>query len=158
MSGVEQTNREDREVSEIKIVESCGRDPAKCRHFNGIGQKKCKAGIDYLSKAVDHEPIRYQNAHDGRVRPGVYSCCRSFPCGERLNMSGTAKCDKYDPFTAEENAAHEAEIKRSHDLMARGLSSCCEAPIDESQVIRAGRHKGHGPRYCSKCGRCVLIV
>jgi hypothetical protein len=42
--------------------------------------------------------------------------------------------------------------------MKRNVSSCCEAPIDESQVITEGQFKGHGPRYCSKCKRCVYMV
>lgn len=39
-----------------------------------------------------------------------------------------------------------------------GTSSCCGAPIDTSHVIPSGRHMGHGPRYCSKCGRCLFMV
>jgi hypothetical protein len=38
------------------------------------------------------------------------------------------------------------------------LSPCCEAPIDESRVIRDGCYKGHGPRFCSKCGELVYMV
>jgi hypothetical protein len=100
----------------------------RCRHFTGIMAKKCDAGIDY-------------------ERP-LQQCCR----GENPT------CKSYMPFTAEEIAKDEAAIKHATDLMQRGLSSCCEAPIDESQVIKSGRHKGHGPRFCSKCHRCAFMV
>lgn len=57
-------------------------------------------------------------------------------------------------------ADREAEIDRILALMERGLSSCCEAPIDTSRVIdRPGhRHHGHGPRTCSKCGGFLFVV
>jgi len=44
------------------------------------------------------------------------------------------------------------------DLILRGISPCCKAPIDESKVIPRGKYKGHGPRYCSKCRKCVLMA
>lgn len=37
-------------------------------------------------------------------------------------------------------------------------SVCCGAELDCSHVIPGGPHKGHGPRYCSKCGKVVYIV
>lgn len=49
----------------------------------------------------------------------------------------------------------EGEINK---IFGEKLSSCCNAAIDKSHVITSGRHKGHGPRYCSKCGRCLFMV
>lgn len=53
----------------------------------------------------------------------------------------------------EENA-----VERIERTSALDLSNCCEAPIDYSQVIEKGRYKNHGPRYCSKCNRCLYLV
>jgi hypothetical protein len=39
-----------------------------------------------------------------------------------------------------------------------GLTACCNAELDQSRVITSGRHAGHGPRMCSKCGKVVFIV
>jgi hypothetical protein len=50
------------------------------------------------------------------------------------------------------------ELKHCARLLARGLSPCCEAPIDKSRVIRKGRHRGHGPRICSKCHQLVFFI
>jgi hypothetical protein len=99
-----------------------------CRHFTGILAKKCEAGIAY------QRPL------------------------QRVCIGEPGECEKFSPYTKEEIEADEAATKRCVELMQRGLSSCCEAPIDESHVIREGRHKGHGPRYCSKCGRCCFMV
>ena len=118
-----------------------------CKHFTGTQNTRCKAGVCYQDVAVDHKPL--QAAH-GTVR-------RSMPCIAKYNPGG-AVCEKREEYTDEELAEQEASMKRKHDLMAKGLSDCCEAPIDRSRVIESGRYKGHGPRYCSKCGKCLLIV
>jgi len=99
-----------------------------CRHFTGIMAKKCGAGIAY------EHPLQVVCIG----RPGT--------------------CDSYAPFTAQEIAADEVSNKRDMDLFQKGLSSCCEAPIDTSRVITEGRHKGHGARYCSKCKRLCFMV
>lgn len=150
-------------AEDIKLMDSGGPDTGKCRHFNGISQKRCEAGECYMERRVEHDPIRYRHRRlvrggHPRIEPTVYSVGASFPCSPSMNLSGLAACPKYEPKTPEEIAAREAENARMMDLMRRGLSSCCEAPIDERHVIREGPHKGHGPRYCSKCGRCVFMV
>lgn len=43
-------------------------------------------------------------------------------------------------------------------MMETGLSWCCDAPIETGAVIQSGRHKGHGPRYCSQCNTEVYRV
>ena len=63
--------------------------------------------------------------------------------------------------------------ERTVDLMLKGLSSCCEAPLDTSKVINSdqlknhgtlfwvinsGQFKNHGPRFCSKCKRLCFVV
>lgn len=143
----------------VRLVSMHGRDPSKCRHFNGTSNGRCEAGVKYESVNVQHEPIRYRNLRPGgKPEPTVYTISGSLPCADRFNLGGHATCPSYSPLTAEEIAERDAADKRSMDLLRQGLSSCCEAPIDESRVIREGRHKGHGPRYCGKCGRCVFVV
>jgi len=102
----------------------------KCRHFTGTANKVCKNKIEYASHGED------------------------FPCFGESNVI----CCGYYPLTAEELATKEKEHERHMDLMRRGLSSCCEAPFDTSQVITSGRFKNHGPRFCSKCKRVCFMV
>lgn len=106
-----------------------------CRHFNGLANELCEAGVRYR----DLFP-------PGRDTLG---CIREW---------GEDHCDDYSPRTEEELDAEDAELERTLRLIGEGKSPCCEAPIDESQVIRSGRHKGHGLRFCSKCGACVYVV
>lgn len=51
---------------------------------------------------------------------------------------------------------------KNHDditqMMETGLSWCCDASIETGAVIQSGRHKGHGPRYCSQCHTEVYRV
>jgi hypothetical protein len=104
------------------------RRDARCRHFTGIQNETCDAKVKYPHISV-------------------------LPCyGEH------GECSGYSPLTVEELAAKEAEQQRHIDLMRQGLSSCCEAPFDTSQVITSGRFKNHGPRFCSKCKRVCFMV
>lgn len=114
-----------------------------CRHFNGVQNKTCRAGVDY-------ETVNVVQLPDGTQK-------KSLPCIAAHNHAG-AVCPKREEYTALDLAEQEAQHKRTMDLLARGLSSCCEAPLNTSQVIQSGRHKGHGPRFCSACGKCVFIV
>lgn len=86
--------------------------------------------------------------------PYSISCIRD----EHWRAGGCPGCDAYEAMTEAQVAAKEAARERSMRLLANNLSSCCEAEIDASQVIPSGRHKGHGPRFCSKCRRVVLWV
>lgn len=49
-------------------------------------------------------------------------------------------------------------LEEAADRIGAGLSPCCGAPIDTSRVIKTGRHKNHGPRFCSECRRCCFMV
>jgi hypothetical protein len=79
-------------------------------------------------------------------------------------MSNLRYCEKCQKgYLAEEGhscptSEDEAKFKRSMDLMHKGLSSCCEAPFDTSQVIKGGKYKNHGPRFCSKCRKLCFMV
>ena len=108
-----------------------------CIHREPYPATRCKAGVEY--------PI-----------PGP------FPCS-KLDMRGQPRhglpfCKSFEEPTEAQIASHEAAIRRTESCIARGVSPCCEAPLDTSQVMKAGRYKGHGPRLCSKCGQCVFMV
>ena len=108
------------------------KDPKKrCRHYNGLHNECCEAGIK-------HNFTFFKSG----------TCWGEDPGG----------CDQYNAFSAEELAQQEVEFEHRMDLLRQGLSGCCEAPIDMSQVITAGRHKNHGPRFCSKCKKVVMVV
>ena len=61
-----------------------------------------------------------------------------------------------EPKAGDSLAEHEHILK-----ILRGetkLTYCCRAKIDESQVVKSGRNKNHGPRYCSRCRKFLFIV
>jgi hypothetical protein len=113
---------------------------ATCQHFNGVQFHRCKAGVAYSS-------VR------GSV-PYSHACIRT----DRWHEGGRPECEHYVAQTLEQVEADYAELKRRLALHAKGLSGCCEAPLDLQQVITSGRHKGHGPRFCSKCGVIAFLV
>ena len=111
-----------------------------CQHFTGIQHRRCKMEVCY-----DH--VRGD-------KPYALACFHD----ERWEEGGRPHCTSYLAMTEEQVAAEEAEFERDLALIAKKLSPCCEAPFDESQVITSGRHKNHGPRFCSKCKRVVMWV
>ena len=113
----------------------------RCIHFDRVVgySKKCNAGICY------------SDIEDKNI-----SRLRNIPCFGWIGV--TTICEKYQPPTVEELEAQARKHKRVMDLFARDLSTCCEAPIDKSQVIQSGTYKNHGPRFCSKCGKLAYMV
>lgn len=59
---------------------------------------------------------------------------------------------------SDEEKKGNAEAERVIACLERGVSPCCEAPLDLSHVIKSGRYKGHGKRFCSQCRRWVGTV
>lgn len=116
---------------------------ATCQHFTGIQHDRCK-------KEIRYSDVRSQNARG----PYSFSCIRD----ERWEQSGKTECACYEATTEEQVAEEEAELQRTLSLLSKNLSSCCEAPIDKSHVIVSGQHKGHGPRFCSRCKHVVMWV
>ena len=104
-----------------------------CIHWNDC--EKCNAGIEW-----------------GKLKKNVKNCFGKID----------PECDKYQRFTTEEILEIERKDKETTILLRRvmvdKISSCCDAPIDESRVIKSGKYKGHGGRYCSKCGKCIYFV
>ena len=126
-----------------------------CKHHRATiaigaidGGPVCRAGVDRT------EMLALDRARDVRRLPCVV------PVRATMGRSvwDPLPCALADYPSAEEVAAELAREKRSDELRARGLSDCCEAAIDASRVIVSGRHKGHGPRFCSSCGRCLFMV
>lgn len=115
----------------------------KCVHFTGVQNETCEAGV------------RYRDVAGGRSHLAVLPCLPPMP--HKAHETPATCASKRLPTEAE-IAASEAEFEQAMERLRRGVSSCCEAEIDESQVITSGRHKGHGPRYCTACRKLVFMV
>lgn len=102
----------------------------RCRHFTGIQHARCEEGLRYKQEWRGH-----------------------LPC-----LGESQACRGYSPRTAEELASQEREAERRLALVSRGLSACCEQPLDTSRVIPDGPRAGHGPRLCSACNRLAFMV
>ncbi len=110
----------------------------------------CKAGVDYYALARIA-----QLGRDG--------CACRLPCqggkdkDERTGLQ-IFPCEKYEVHTEDEVQEMVREMEHCLDCMTRGVSSCCEAEIDKSHLIKEGPHKGHGRAFCSKCQKCVYVI
>lgn len=111
-----------------------------CVHYQGLMEiktcdriERCDAGIEFESFLED----------------GVKRLLDCLPC-YRDNIP----CEYRQYPTQEQIQKREREIER----VMRGLSQCCGAPVDERAVISSGRFAGHGPRWCSKCGKLAWQV
>jgi hypothetical protein len=106
-----------------------------CRHFRGIQHATCQAGVNYIDLHRQHAPDY------------VSPCFGDGSC-----------CPQYSPNTPEEMAEQDAAYDQAVARIKQGLSPCCGAEIDDSNVAESGRRKGHGPRYCSRCKKVAFIV
>lgn len=126
-----------------------------CKHYTGALNERCDAGVRYADL----------------VAPGTYGFALILPClpslraGQRAALARApalpvVTCGKFTALTAEEVKAHEAEakahVRRLFAAVEAGVSPCCGAALDESQVITTGSHAGHGPRFCPACRRVVF--
>ena len=112
------------------------KDPMEymCKHYAAMSDnERCKIGIRY---------------HFPPLKPLAYPCF-----GKNVEM-----CDKQENYSSEEIEKENKGIAMMLSMVDSGISPCCEAPLDESQVIRGGRHDGHGPRFCTKCKKWVFSV
>ena len=125
----------------------------RCQHSTsgpkrGDPGDKCKADVEYrVLMKIDE--------------CGTAGCMLRLPCGGSTGETRGIKvtlCDKYLPVTEDMIQAEVDEWEEVERCLFVGISSCCKAPIDESQVIRTGQHKNHGPRFCSKCKKMVFRV
>jgi len=111
----------------------------------------CNAGVRYLDLLPTPEA-------QGPGWP------RRLPCldpgtSSLTRLPGGCDCPKRRWETVEEVAADiaaaEAAFAGFERMLETGLSTCCSAPLDKSQVIGTGRHKGHGPVTCSACKKML---
>ena len=106
-----------------------------CKHYSTmISNDQCKAGVQYSFPPL--KPLDY-------------------PCfGKNIDQ-----CEKRESFSAAEIKAEKKRTSELLRLINEGISPCCNAPIDESQVIvQGGPLDGQGPRFCSKCKKVVYVV
>lgn len=107
-----------------------------CIHFHGIQHKTCAAGLELASVRDSSQPGPYR-----------------WPC---LTLAGrepaTTKCSLYLDPTDEQIAAWDQQVAAAFTALDQGLSPCCKAPLDESQVDK----NGTGNRYCSACKQWVM--
>ena len=107
-----------------------------CKYWTGIINDKCEFGIKWREEL--------KNAR---------TC---------IGKDDGIKCNNFTLRTPEEIKEEQNKIDKavakSVKMLKTKKSDCCNAPIDESRVIKKGRHKGHGGRYCSKCKRCLYWV
>lgn len=104
----------------------------RCRHFNGLQHKYCDHDVPYPESA-------FKKCFGEKTESKVYCCY-------------------YDPLNEQEAEKEIERHKKEGELLAKNLSICCESKLDTSKVIKEGRFKGHGPRFCSKCGKLVYLV
>lgn len=112
------------------------RDPMEymCKHYSPMTSFcSCKVGIAY-----DFPPLK----------PLEYPCFGK----------NKERCEKQENYTKEEIEEQRREVDRILRLVNDGISPCCNAPLDESQVVSEGQFEGHGPRFCSKCKKWVCTV
>jgi len=126
----------------------------KCRHFTGIrlmGKGHCcEAGVEYRGIAKVEQL--------GETGSALRIPCLGKEPGTVERGQEVQYCSKYDPYTPEELQQIEDEWEKTHAKILSGKSPCCDAGLDTSQVIKSGTHKGHGPRFCSACGKLVYMV
>lgn len=82
-------------------------------------------------------------------------------CGAGLRSRNTVfryyLCGSYEGESLHQSAVCKGKTEGRNKLdMTK--STCCGAELDETRVIPDGPHKGHGPCYCSQCGKVAYIV
>lgn len=65
----------------------------------------------------------------------------------------------FNPFSAIIDALRRARAAKAVaaylDALKAHMSTCCNAPLDLSEVITVGPFAGRGPRRCSQCRKIV---
>ena len=115
--------------------------PGHCKHFSGLSNKTCKAGVEYAS------------VRDSAMASVFRSARFCVPCFDRQ-----LPCEKREYPPSEGIGKDYPRIRHIMTCIRHGISPCCEAPLDNREVLTSGEFKGHGPRYCSKCGELVFMV
>lgn len=101
------------------------RDPGFCRHFTGLLNTHCRAGVAYGT--LWPKPERRG------TRPPCY-------VGERPCRVSCALVSRY---SEQEKWEQDRESRHACACVEANISPCCEAPV---------KRIGHRDRYCIECG------
>lgn len=101
-----------------------------CKHFTGISDKCCAAGVSYDAVTKDFE---------------LALPCYTPRSGRNADTRQKAVCDKYEDPTAEEIAAHEAETKAFMDRFTKTLPLIAKVKAE---------HKGQSWQGVEVCPVC----
>ncbi len=128
-----------------------GRVAAEVAELNELGQQ--------LRDAIDEIGITIGRARNNLGMERREFSDLMFGRGEKAaTLAAIEAVRKMEPITEAEAAASQARIDAISAAVASGVSPCCQAEINDSAVIKNGRHKGHGRRYCRACGNEVYRV
>jgi len=125
-----------REAMEGTLVEQLMNS---CKHFTGIGDKACRAGVKYA--AVRDRPNR------------TISCLKM----TGSLMSHNDLCEQQVFPTMEEAEAIVGKMRERDKKIDAMLCPDCDGLLVE-HVRRDGRHKGHGKITCPACRTTVVTI
>lgn len=132
-------------MSEVKILPRA--TGPKCKHFTGIGNDVCRAGVKYTEVAKDHDAIEYRHAGTSAASK-PYVSRRSLPCIVKHNLGG-AVCEKCELPTAEEEAAEEREMQAAFERMVKARA----AIVAHLGPWKKGQGSPRGAIDCPCCGQ-----
>lgn len=129
--------------------------PIRCKHFTGIGEDACRAGVNYRSL----------------VGGSDFGWALRIPCTTTKRSENQVPCEKHDRMTAEEIAAEDEKFERAFQRTTgaysaikaivgdrRGVSGTidcpgCHAPLHYS----VARLNGH-IHACCETDECVSFM
>lgn len=135
----------------------------KCRHFNGMTNKECRAGVEYATVRVYHEPPGTGMSCPCLLKYAKVPChCEkaSYPTREEAEVEQRQQDEEVDKMIENIGTAREAiifDIKRLGAMRkdVRGVISCpiCKG-TDTLHYTRAGSYNGHFHAQCKTPG-CI---
>lgn len=115
----------------------------KCKHFNGLRNECCEAGVKYETVRLNGEwKYRY-----GKEKT-VYTLGACYPCEGKTNFGG-ATCEKLSLRTKEEVAQREAEWRKHFEGTMQARAAIVE---HLGGPWKRGTHGASGEINCPVCG------
>jgi len=110
-----------------------------CNYFTGLGDKSCRAGIEYST-------VRNRSE-------------RTISCMKLVGsfMSHNDLCTKQEFPTLAEAEVVVAKERARGEKIAAGICPDCDG-ILEDRTRRSGRFKGHGKIVCPVCEKAIVII
>lgn len=108
----------------------------RCVHFNGVQNRQCSAGVEYVT--VERERLPYR---------------RGLPCFAEHENAGN--CDRYREQTDDEIAADESVIEQFYEW-AKSARASIDAQISRGE-FRPGQ-VSPGVTRCPACGGSLRFV